>query len=270
MTRYAGDDLLDRIRAPGRLTLRLVLASLLLAGLCAVRPAESGLTGSTNQLDLTLVSASALLQAQDDAGDKAWQLAPEYTVPLHIAPAVHQSIALQHDANRAGQPPSVQVAAISDGDSICFRLRWDDETENRTSRLGEYRDAAALQFPLSTAVTGIVMGSPDAPVYIWFWKADTNAAEELIAGGPGTVSDVPGRGLARGLYRQRSGNGSGQWLVVFSQKLSDASAKVPALGALRSLPVAFAVWQGQRAQRDGHKYVSDWHEVRLEPLGAAR
>lgn len=262
--------MLWKFRFRARTTLRLVPAAILLAGSWAVRTAESGPGGSTNQLDLTRVSTVEFLQAQDDAGDVAWRLAPEYSVPLHIAPAVHQSIALRHAANAAGQPLSVQVAAISDGDSICFRLRWDDETENRASLVGRYRDAAALQFPVSTAVTGIVMGSPDAPVSIWFWKADTNTFEDLIAGGPGTVSGVPGDGLAHGLYRQRSGSSSGQWLVVFSRKLSDASERVSALGALPSLPVAFAVWQGDRAQRDGHKYVSDWHELRLEPLVAAR
>lgn len=249
---------------------RMMIVFSFLAGLWMVFAAESRPTANTNPLGFTLLPKDVFLQAQNDATDEIWRQIPEHSVQLHIAPAVHQSIALRRDANQDVQPLFLQVRAISDGEHICFRLRWNDETENQTSLVGKYRDAAALQFPRNAETAGIMMGSPDSPVYIWFWKADTNGAEELMAGGPGTVSSSPGRSQARGIYQQRSNGHAGQWLVVFSQKLSDAGKRIFALDKRGSLPVAFAVWRGEEEQRDGHKYVSDWHELHLDSLHAAR
>jgi len=257
-------------KTPSRARSASRLMMVFLAGVCTLAAAQPGPTGDANPLGLTLLTRNVFIQAQNDAAAEPWGRIPEHSVLLHPAPAVHPSIALHQTANQDVQSLSLQVSVISDGEHLCFRLRWNDATENRTSLMGEYRDAAALQFPLDTETTSIMMGSPDAPVSIWFWKADTNDAETLIAGGPGSVSSSSGGSEARGVYSQQSDGHAGEWLVVFSRTLHDAGAENLALDGRGSLPVAFAIWRGEAEQRDGHKYVSGWHELRLDSLHGAR
>lgn len=74
---------------------------------------------------------------------------------------------------------SVVVQAVHDGKTIAFRLVWRDPEESAAGRLGEFSDAFALQFPSNgDASTPIMMGSPEAPVHIYHWRAQYQRDEE--------------------------------------------------------------------------------------------
>lgn len=82
---------------------------------------------------------------------------------------------------RPRQIAEVRVAALHNGTTIGFLLEWDDPVADQLALgVAEFRDAAALQFPLRVAPLhgpghlepNYVMGEPDRPVSIWHWKAD--------------------------------------------------------------------------------------------------
>ncbi|MBI3077185.1 MAG: c-type cytochrome, partial [Deltaproteobacteria bacterium] len=79
---------------------------------------------------------------------------------------------------------TVRVAALHNGEEIAFLLEWDDPVMSQSVlRVEDFRDAAAIQFPLQPAhlhapghpEPSYVMGEKVGPVNIWHWKADWQA-----------------------------------------------------------------------------------------------
>jgi mono/diheme cytochrome c family protein len=104
-----------------------------------------------------------------DPGAAAWRRATLTPVPLRTLWLRPQQVA------------AVRVAALHNGTDIGFLLEWDDPLSDQGAlRAQEFRDAAAVQFPVQAAALhghghpepSYVMGERDRPVNIWHWKAD--------------------------------------------------------------------------------------------------
>jgi hypothetical protein len=68
---------------------------------------------------------------------------------------------------------SVRVQSFNDGKSVAFRVGWDDKTASQfASRTTEFRDAVAIQFPLTQQLPNFCMGAAGQMVNVWHWKAD--------------------------------------------------------------------------------------------------
>lgn len=185
-----------------------------------------------------------------DPDNYHWRDAQEYRLNLDLAPPVHPSINLRHDAAVAAVP--LFLRAASDGEKLYLRMRWVDYSQNAKTTHTEFADAAAIQFPLGDAAsTSFMMGAPAEPVNIWYWKAGQAGAQNLAAGGFGSTTTLDTGGLnASSVYRS-----SGEWVVVFSRSLAQAGEYQVQLGS-GPVSVAFALWQGEQKQRDGLKHVS--------------
>lgn len=68
----------------------------------------------------------------------------------------------------------VTVRSLHDGETIAFRLEWDDpEADEHTIKIDSFRDACGVflgPYPANPALW--TMGAPDTPVTILHWKAD--------------------------------------------------------------------------------------------------
>lgn len=102
-----------------------------------------------------------------DPGASVWQRAPRQAVPLRTLWLRPMTI------------DRVRVAALHNGKEIGFLLEWDDPIQDQAVLgIAEFRDAAAIQFPLRPPADAArpepsyVMGDREAPVNIWHWKAD--------------------------------------------------------------------------------------------------
>lgn len=195
--------------------------------------------------------------------DALWREAQEYSMELAMAPPVHQSINLRYDPTTPPLP--VYLRAATDGVNLYLRMRWPDASENTATSRADFADGAAVQFALESPAadgsitTSFMMGAPNGPVNIWYWKAGQEQAQNLAAGGFGSTTRLDTAGLASSsVYRS-----AGEWVVVFSRPLqSEGDFQVP-LGTGQT-SMAFALWQGGQKQRDGLKHVSmGW--VSLEP-----
>jgi hypothetical protein len=72
--------------------------------------------------------------------------------------------------------PSVRVRSLNNGQWISFLLEWQDATQDiYTTKTDQFRDAAAIQFPVDTTTPGACMGVRGKPVNMWHWKADWQA-----------------------------------------------------------------------------------------------
>ena len=211
-------------------------------------------------VDATLVESlqvggSATLYRQAGADfskpdSAAWRDAQAYSINLSLAPPVHASINLRHDASAPVVP--VQFRAATDGDHYYLRLRWLDDSEDRATSRTEFADGVAVQFALGGgSSTSFMMGSPGTPVNIWYWKAGQDKPQNLAAGGFGSTTRLPTDELqVSEAYRE-----NGEWVVVFSRPLQ-TSAEHQAELIAASVMLSLAVWQGDARQRDGLKHVS--------------
>jgi mono/diheme cytochrome c family protein len=99
---------------------------------------------------------------------------------------------------------------------------------------------------------GNPMSSPDRSV----------AVDDLNAVGFGTLSPQPAKA------QNVRGTGvwdNGMWRVVFVRALAGARSGDVRLAPGATVPAAFAVWEGQHADRDGQKSVTSWNLLSLAP-----
>jgi mono/diheme cytochrome c family protein len=119
------------------------------------------------------------------------------------------------------------------------------------------REGTRLQNQPPVSLPALALGNQLSP------GAAANAASSLGAGGPGSVTFRLPRSqivTANGSWRD------GRWTVVLRRALKpttteDGVSLVP--GGKAS--VAFAVWDGEKRERDGIKLITIWQDLKLEP-----
>ncbi len=67
--------------------------------------------------------------------------------------------------------------------------------------------------------------------------------------------NVDGKGIWR----------DGFWSVVLIRDFKSRNAEDVQFSTDKSVPVAFAVWDGQQLDRNGRKVISNWYQLRFEP-----
>ena len=196
------------------------------------------------------------LRSVNDPDDIIWERLPEYRVATGVAPSVHESVDLRIDYDQEGYDLFFTPARTKD--RLYMRLRWRDTSRDQTTSRNQFSDGVAVQFSLGDDETSYMMGDgSDAPVNIWYWRSDRNAAYSLAAGGPGSTTILkqqPVSGDSR--YIEKSNPEANEWTVVMSRAWQAEGEHQVSLDR-DSVPVAFAVWQGKDEQRDGLKNVSD-------------
>jgi hypothetical protein len=71
---------------------------------------------------------------------------------------------------------SLTARALHNGSQIALLIEWADDTQNdQMVRVQDFRDAVAVQFPLSEGQPFFCMGQLGGNVNIWHWKADWQA-----------------------------------------------------------------------------------------------
>lgn len=224
--------------------------------------------------------------------DDEWQAAPAESV---------QTFALWW---RDNAEPRLTVQALHDGKQIAFRLTWHDESADRSAfKPDEFEDMAALELFRGAGEPFLGMGSPDAPIDLWQWRAgrkptdfpsdeypfETPVYRELLkgqaipdfitarAGGNPLAADLVGAGnlAAKGpgstTFRPRASQVvtadsdwlEGRWVVVFTRPLTVEPEAGLSLEAGQKYSAAFALWDGKARDRGPQKQVSIWHDLVL-------
>lgn len=233
-----------------------------------------------------------------DGTSPAWQ-----SIPPVFLPATAQQVT---PPMGGGAVERIAVRAVHWEDTLYMMMEWTDLTPNTvTDRTEAFSDAAAIQFPAVAASTipNICMGQADHAVNIWQWRsdqehlppglpengyvdlypstddlyfpareagnplaqtADRTPAHNLVAGGFGTLTATDNGGLVG--HGRHIGN---RWTVVFSRPFAPTGDLQPEFGA-EPIDVAFAVWDGERQERDGIKSVSAFTQLTISPLDAPR
>ena len=181
--------------------------------------------------------------------------------PLHLQSSRYVRTAWAGKPVGAVRFLKVQVA--HNGQDLLFRLEWPDPTRNSDYGDGSvFPDAAGVLFPLNGDAPLQTMGSDQAPVNAWFWRASfpEGEAQNIIGRGPGTVEQTE-----KSAVQARGGWRDGRWEVVFARSLAADGAKAVKLSAGKPAKVAFAVWDGASQERAGLKSFSkEWRELAIQ------
>lgn len=189
---------------------------------------------------------------------------------------------------------SVEARSINNGKEIAFMLTWKDSTKNDKVTMERFRDGVAMQFPVKSETPFFCMGQADSFSNIWHWKADWQTdidkirAEreggdreepksgdvrrfELIPKRSTPVEDLIGGGFStlttKKVQAEIMGNGvweDGTWRVAFKRSMLTKGEYDVQLKPGRIETTAFAVWDGERKERDGMKAVSTWVQLLIE------
>ncbi|VAX19651.1 hypothetical protein MNBD_NITROSPINAE04-1807 [hydrothermal vent metagenome] len=184
-------------------------------------------------------------------GDTAWGGAGFTDIELYPQISVQPASVLKKSV--------VKIKAIYNAGELTIYAKWSDDQLSLKHDIGKFPDSFAIEFPFSFGagkrLPYIGMGDPGQPVAVILWKAG-DKVETLTAEGFGSLTPMPIDGVkASGVWRD------GVWRVTITLKLTgqDDGSKIsinPASPGL--LPVAFAVWRGDKQERDGKKSLSSW------------
>ncbi len=160
-----------------------------------------------------------------------------------------------------GTVRALTVRPAHNGRQLFIHLEWRDDTPDRSHSGPTFPDAAGILFPLNGDGPLQTMGSPDAPVNAWYWRADDEVPHHVVATGIGTVTEAPGgRLLGRGSWDD------GVWRVVIGRSVRPPrGAETVRFRRGQPTQVAFAVWEGSHGERGGIKAFSNsWRPLTLE------
>lgn len=181
-----------------------------------------------------------------------WKKAPAGQVALQTAFPGHASIV------GTALTQQMTAQAVRAGDRLFVKLAWRDATANTEIKdTDQFVDGAAVQFPVNGKDSTLAfMGDPENPVNVWHWRAD-GRTRNLVAKGFGTATPVPTEGLRSTAKRTRDG-----WEVVISRPLRVKADEGADLQGRRTMPIAFAAWDGENQERDGLKAVTmEWWQL---------
>lgn len=213
---------------------------------------------------MTAIDVTRTHESTDDllmAGNAAWETVDAVGIELAPTPLESQPSAYVQTSWREkdrGDIGEVAVKALMTDDALAIQLTWPQSKPARSiDDYNVYADACAVLFPANGGDPDVeTMGSPEAPVRGWYWRAGTPEAFEITAEGIGTVERADEHDVrAVGWWSDDN------WHVVLARSLEAPSG--PAMD-VRELPVAFAVWAGSREERAGLKSHSpQFHQLRL-------
>lgn len=222
----------------------------LAAAMTALMPATSQAAPASKTI--RVLTASGVDASAPDAA--VWQKAPVTQVALQPAFPGHPSI--------VGVPATTQIAAqaVRAGNQLFVKLAWTDATANAAIKdTGQFMDGAAVQFPVNgKAATTPFMGDANNAVNVWRWRAD-GLTENMIAKGFGTSMRAPFEGLHSASVRTDGG-----WAVVLARPLKVKADEGASLQNRKTMPIAFAAWDGANQERDGLKAVTlEWWQLKF-------
>ncbi len=231
-----------------------------------------------------------------DPTDGAWKDAVAVRVPLTAQRGSYAA---------GGSVATVSAKALHYNDTLYVRVEWKDTSKDEsTTRVEDFSDAVALEFPSKTASTvpSVCMGQADAGVNIWHWRADSDAGlrdpveiytAASVDGYPSTDALFytaraagnpyanPDLGAVQTLVSQAFGQlttstvqdvtGKGvwendTWAVVFARPYTSEGPEHAGFSSGARTDVAFAVWDGSQDERNGMKAASQF--ITLSIAGA--
>jgi len=203
-----------------------------------------------------------------DPAAPEWKAVAGESISMAATPLANQPseyIKASRDERKVGKVKRLMVQSAHNATDIFFRLTWEDpDKDEKITDNNVFPDGCGILMPLNGGDSPIdEMGSKNAPVNAWFWRADFgDKPRNIVAHGLG--SSVNSK---KSPIKAKSMWGSGAWSVVMGRPLAVPKQKdeTTQLAAGNTVKVGFAVWEGSNGERAGVKSFSkEWRELSLQ------
>lgn len=231
---------------------------------------------------------------------KAWESAKAQTIAFYPQSTIEMNDADVMKLNADNKAKNVSIKTLSDGENIAFLLKWQDGTKSVQEGYSStaYGDGFAVQLPtVLDKLPYIGMGSEGRAVVVHLQKAtgktyepngnkdvyhqvgssNQNAFEanlkkykdEVAQAGSSDYQRVYLSEGFRSMTQIRDNSeesmmemkyDKGFWTGVIVRKLKSTNVDLSS----GNFPVAFAIWDGEKKNRDGMKLLSPWVEVKVQ------
>lgn len=199
-----------------------------------------------------------------DPAAKAWKKVDREVVDLFGMPVHVQTSRYVRTVwadKLIGKVRAVSVRAAHDGERVAVQMEWNDETQNTEFAERKFPDGAAVVFPSNGDAPLGTLGTADAPVNLWRWRADLAEGENRVARGLGTDRKAE---EAAGVSSSAKWE-DGRWTVVFTRPLKVKGADNVKFSAGKATKVGFTIWEGDNQERgDLRSYSRQWRDLVLE------
>ena len=162
-----------------------------------------------------------------------------------------------------GAVQQIRAAALHNGRHLAFRLNWQDPNKDDTIiDNDEFCDAAAVFLPTHEDSPLFMMGSPELPVNMWYWRADQETGRHVVATGIGTTETIDEEQVV-----VSSDWRNGEWTVVIARALTvDSRHPLVQVAAGQSVKFSLAVWEGSKQERAGLKAIlPNYVDLQISP-----
>lgn len=258
-----------------------------------------GMVGSLMASEALIVGKGANL-AKIGLDAKAWESVKAQNIAFYPQSTIEMSDADVMKLNAENKAKNVSIKSLSDGENIAFLLKWQDGTKSVQEGYSStaYGDGFAVQFPtVLDKLPYIGMGSEGRAVVVHLQKATGKTYEpngnkdvfhqvnssnqntfeadlkkykdEVAQAGNGDYQRVYLSEGFRSTTQLRDNSeesmmemkyDKGFWTGVIVRKIKSANLDLSS----GNFPVAFAVWDGEKKNRDGMKLLSPWVEVKVQ------
>lgn len=178
---------------------------------------------------------------------------------------------------------SCWVQAAYTDTELALRIQWDDRSQSKGSDVAttypdrdgaihhgtDHPDQFAVQFPVREKDIEkrpyFLFGDGRRPVSLWWWRADTNALQEMNGKGSGSLTEQPG--ASQSLQGEVT-FADGRYTMILRRARTTPDAKndvqFPAAGSA-FVPMAFHAWDGYRGELGLRHSMTNWRWIYLEP-----
>ena len=254
---------------------------------------ENGSIVKCANIKSKLVTEELLSISQND---EMWKEAPASTVMLYGQKTIRSIDKKENEHMAHAKALKATAKALYNDKTFAVRISWDDSEKTQGAQSPTaFADGIAMQFAVDYSnpakLPYIGMGSEGRPVVIHLQKSgishyepngnhdvknqygldkmnkfdndikaykakapQTDYEKMFVAEGFRTLSEIKD-GTATGSFSMNYANG--QWTAVLIRPLKDKYVDLHA----QSFPMAFAIWNGKRANRGSSKFLSSWVTV---------
>ncbi len=157
------------------------------------------------------------------------------------------------------------VKAVYNNQNIAVYVKWKDETPSvqPTFTTNQFADGVSIEFPnkfgKGITLPYVGMGDENHPVTVYLQKnvAGRDYQKVFLSEGFGSLTEVKEKGVDIVMKYDKNKK---EWEAVFKRPLATQNSNLKA----GLVPVAFAIWDGNKYERDGNKSLSRWKFIRLK------
>ncbi|SNZ08995.1 complex iron-sulfur molybdoenzyme family reductase subunit gamma [Persephonella hydrogeniphila] len=155
------------------------------------------------------------------------------------------------------------VKVAYNNDSIAVYVRWKDNTPSIQTvyDTNKFADGVSIEFPNSfgkgITLPYVGMGDGNHPVTVYLQKVveGRDYQKVFVSEGFGSLTEIKEPAQIEMKYNEKTK----EWTAVFKRPLKTENSNLKA----GLVPVAFAIWDGSKFERDGNKSLSRWKFIKL-------